>query len=470
MIVGLIFSCQKEDWGSVLDPTPRVRQSGIDKENPFFRECLTPTGLVITVEPTNIDDTDNLLAAFEVAANTQERVKVVLTQGVFYLRPIVIENFNGKLEGAGKDLTTIHPVPGQDVGEISFFNKPTAEAPWPVLMTFSGGNISVSDMTFDIRILDPVHWTYGDWEGDVLYGVLMITGDHANTIVERVGFIGRPMEGGFLGYNVGNALVIQGTYSTPWTVSGVHRIYSCSFTNVAAGAVGGLLGDVHLTIGGSDSKGNTFEDVYFGVEVSDFSNSTIDISHNKINSADYEGMRAMQGYYHNAIGQYAPAASSVSFKHNTIKVGGEAWGVNLTDLCYRNGGPELLGVSFRNNTIHITGAQRGIHGIGLLEPVFHTNTVSGSAYFGAFFNYMDGGLIINNNFDNLLSGSQIDVLLHEATSYNKVVCGKFDTQVVDLGDHNEVICPVSFISDIKVKEQYDGLLKGRVEMDNPWMQ
>lgn len=438
-----IFSCQKEEWTTATD-------SLLDEQTALTPDSRCLEGQVFLVEPTGVDDTENLQAAFDSAVALGTPSTVQLIEGEYYLGPLVIEDFNGIFEGAGKDLTTIHSAPDLEIGEWSFTNAPTPSSPWPVLLTFSGGDISMKDMSFQIQEEQPIFSTFGNWAGYEFYAIVLITGEAANSTVENVGFEGVELEGGFLGYNVGNSLLIQGNFTTPWIVSGTHNIHSCSFYKVAVGAAVGLLGDVNLVIGGSASKGNIFDNVYIGVEIADFSNSTVEVSYNQLSNVAFEGLRSMQGYFYESAG-YAPEASHITLKRNTLEIDGEAWGVLLSDLCYRNEGPPLMKVDLVYNTINIANEQRGIYSYGLCQANIQYNILRGYADFGMYLSYTGHSRIANNNFDNF-DATSADILLMPTAHDNRVVCGKYDAEVLDLGTDNDVVCPLPYISDLVIKE------------------
>jgi hypothetical protein len=465
-VFAIIFSCQKDEMTSATD-------------NLLDEQTLTPdyryrADRIFTVEPNGVDDTENLQAAFDAAVATGAYCKVVLTEGVYRTGLIFVENFKGIFEGAGKDATIIHSVPGLDAGEVTFWETPAADNPWPCLFTFSGGDIKIYDLTFQIDDLQPVHWTYGEWEGYEFLGIVMITGETTNSTVERAGFEGMEIPGGgFLGYNVGNALFIQSPYNTPWIVSGTHRVYSSSFTKTAVGVTLGLVGNTHLVVGGSASKGNVFENVYTGVEVSDFSKSFAEVSFNQVTGATFDGMSFMQGYYYSSIGEFAPEMSQVHVRHNNISAVGSGWGMELNDLGSYYEGRKLMDIQCSQNQLNLVGegSQFGTYCIAIQDGMFNSNVVTGSGNYGSVLNYGTSGCnFVNNNYEGFVP-AYADIILTASTSNNKVVCGRYESDVWDFGTDNDVVCPgFDFRSDASnTAQNMETLTERRANTQFPWL-
>ncbi len=70
---------------------------------------LSGNGLIINVEATGTDDTVNMQCALDVAASNNIR-KVKLAAKTFYISNLIVNRFNGILEGRGKNSTTIEVI------------------------------------------------------------------------------------------------------------------------------------------------------------------------------------------------------------------------------------------------------------------------------------------------------------------------------------------------------------------------
>jgi len=106
-------------------------------------------GKVFTVAPNGTDDTQNIIAAFENAKASSPGATVQLAPGTFTIGMIEIHEFNGFLKGSGKGKTIITNRSGLPC-DASFEQNLQ-----PALVTFVGGKIKISDMTFHIADGDP---------------------------------------------------------------------------------------------------------------------------------------------------------------------------------------------------------------------------------------------------------------------------------------------------------------------------
>ncbi len=437
LLTGLViaFSCQKEEWTTATDTL-------LDNEVVLNRG-FHGRAQVFTVEPTGIDDTENLQAAFDEATATGKYCRVVLTEGEYFTGPIVVEDFKGTLEGAGMGATIIQALPDQDVGDISYYVAPTITNPWPVLISFTDGDITIKDLRFQIDELDPLHWTYEafEWESTAFYAIVMITGDNINSHIERVAFKGQPVAEGFLGYNVGNNILISSIFDNPWKVSGNHKVQSCTFNDLASPVAVASIGDANVTIGGSASKGNIAQNVYMGCEIDDVSNANVDVSYNQFLNTSFAGFYSKQGYLYGWLSAYPPVVSNLMIKNNVFEIGEFAWGVELYDFSARFAGEKRMDIHMINNEIAIQGEGIGIYANGMMDAMINSNLLTGTAYYGSYFGYGSNGCsIVANGFEGLAT-TVADVLLTGSTYDNRVVCGRFDTNVLDYGTNNEVVCP-----------------------------
>jgi hypothetical protein len=114
----------------------------------FNNTALNASGHVIKVYPNNIDDTQNLIDAFNQA--TANRTVVKLMPGTFKIDMIEVKEFNGTLTGSGKEKTFITNLPELSLDAVIALNKV------PALITFIGGDVAVSDLSIKVSKLN---WT-----------------------------------------------------------------------------------------------------------------------------------------------------------------------------------------------------------------------------------------------------------------------------------------------------------------------
>ena len=228
------------------------------------------------VHPSGGDDTANIQAAFNAAVAAGPGSTVKLTAGHFYTNNIVVAGFNGSFKGAGQNRTFIDTLRGLNeklpgLGLPVDPADPTSFlAASPCFFTLDGGNVRVSDLTFDITAPDPaVESTYMGALQNRVDIVVLVTGS-ANSAFDHVGMVAHPSLPGFTSdywpYNVNQGIFIMGRmtldsdgyYVLPTTpVGGVDTVSSCTFQNVAHGVLEATF-DGKLTVGGSPGSGNRF--------------------------------------------------------------------------------------------------------------------------------------------------------------------------------------------------------------------
>jgi hypothetical protein len=102
-------------------------------------------GAVFMVNPSGVDDTQALIKAFEDAKAAGRGSTVLLAEGLFTIGFIEIRDFEGNFKGSGKSrskVTNMEQLPC----DIPFNNNVL-----PSLMKFIGGDVTVSDLTFQIK-------------------------------------------------------------------------------------------------------------------------------------------------------------------------------------------------------------------------------------------------------------------------------------------------------------------------------
>ncbi len=232
-------------------------------------------GDTIIVFPSGGDDTVAIQNAFD-TADPGDTIK--LTKGQYRTNNIIVEDFCGKFKGAGMDLTTIDvydEVTPDPINDIT------------VLFKFDGGDIQISDLSFDILpepYLDNIIWLTGA----------------INSKLTRVKFTGHegtytdPDDPQGMSWNVYAAIAINGIpdgYTT-----GKHSIKKCEFESVAIGIETFSLVNSELNVGGGYSTGNTFKGGCYGIRMWNTVNSKIKISHNYIESHVRAGIYVTQAF------------------------------------------------------------------------------------------------------------------------------------------------------------------------------
>ena len=230
---------------------------------------------------------------------------VQLSAGTFYTSTIFVKNFKGCFKGAGKGKTVIDTVPGVPVDTM-----PSVE-PFPFLIGFSGGNVRLSNMSFNITSMTPAESWYDMWGDGPLtsLGAIVLATGSASTNVDQVGFTAAPIDQED-DFNVWFELGITGaqqwhtgpTYpfddSYPLALAptgGIDSVSRCSFTGGIGIFADGLTAG-SLTVGGSAARQNVFN-VIFGCTLFDASNSTSIVSHNLMQVTDGNGVQLYQSWF-----------------------------------------------------------------------------------------------------------------------------------------------------------------------------
>ncbi|MGC1389682.1 MAG: hypothetical protein WA816_01460 [Bacteroidales bacterium] len=129
---------------------------GLDQQ--LSNANVLSSGSVIKVSP-GTDDTQALINAFIQAKTLGKNATVKLMPGTFKIDMIEVKEFNGTLSGSGKGKTIITNLPGL-TPDVAIQNNRL-----PALITFIGGNVSVSDLSF--KLSEGLSWI-GQYEMDLL--------------------------------------------------------------------------------------------------------------------------------------------------------------------------------------------------------------------------------------------------------------------------------------------------------------
>lgn len=243
------------------------------------------------VPPSGGDDTARIQGAFDLAAKAGPGITVMLGPGKFYTDTIFVQDFKGIFKGSGQGVTVIDTLRALDPNAPGLTVRPDVE-PFPFLFGFKGGNVKVSDMSFDITAPQPAepfnsgHLFIGGSGRTDLAEVVLVTGN-ASSAFDRVGFTaggggsGGPNVAGSIGI-IGKAVAnADGAWLSLGPTGGVHKVTRCSFTGNIGLEVWGLTGG-RLTAGGSETMRNVFVENWSSFLLFDISNSRVEISHNEM--------------------------------------------------------------------------------------------------------------------------------------------------------------------------------------------
>ena len=375
------------------------------------------------VHPSGGDDTHNIQKAFNAAVAAGPGSTVQLSAGHFYTSNIVVKNFKGCFRGAGEHKTFIDCLRGLDPSLPGVTNNGLD----PTLFFFSGGNISVCAMCFDITAASPAE----PWQSffnpgttsDYLGIIVGVTGDVVSSAFDRVAFI--TGTGSDSGYDADVALYIGGTGpadanglpTTFWHASGSESVRDCYFSGHDGVQIMGL------TNGRATVTDNVITGYSFGCLLFDNVHSTVAVCHNQMSCSGGENFYLSQGWQAN-FGAGAPLpplpAPHYLIADNHMLATGTAGGLWVEDDSPLYSAPDRLDASIAGNTIDLEneGNDAGLDGLYAQDIWFVHNRIYGTGLAGidvgalSFLGYpsapASGWKIIGNDFSGLTAtGDQL---------------------------------------------------------------
>ena len=346
---------------------------------------ITRASDIIIVDPTYVDDTANIQAALD-AAGPGDTVQ--LAAGQFYTNEILVEDFCGTFKGTGED-TKIDVLRGLDPSNPGV--SPDYLTYSTHLFTFFGGDVHISDLTFEITPYEPaVPWGPSDppdWYD--LLAVILITGD-INSRIENVKFTGH--EGTALypdfhplfsvkSYNVRVGI----EYGGGLTTGGSHVVTNCDFNSLWLGITAWGLMNCELAITSNSIKGGAI-----GIINAESTYSNFEISGNDIEADFLAGIWAMQ---------FAPSPCHWLITDNIIKPLMFTDGILLEDYT----GSGALEAVVSHNEIILDTFWGGMWINGLLDAFIYRNFISGTGSYGMGCVFTDDCLILSNRVSNYAS-------------------------------------------------------------------
>lgn len=262
----------------IITNTPTLSAEGCD---PAY---VTQDGNTIIVQPTGVDDTANLQCAFETAVATKPGINVHLFAGDFYTEQIVVNDFQGNFTGAGPENTKIYNLPNLYVTPVDmYYEPPSAENPWPSLISFINGTFTISDLAIYIVGQEPT-------TGWSIFGIdppltemaigIVILGSEAHVRAENILVQGEVATNpdSWFGYNTINGIFFEGFVGeTPAPLAGSFEVTNTTFRHVSSGTPVSNIVDATVLIDHND-----FEEVGLATDGGDIMNSSFTFSHNKV--------------------------------------------------------------------------------------------------------------------------------------------------------------------------------------------
>ncbi len=427
--------------------------------------CLTAatawagSHIVYVHPPNGTDDTTNIQAALDTCVAYGKNCTVQLAAGTYFTRQLVEYNFQGTFKGKGKDITIIQALPYLPV-TLDFLQpcQPNSTTClWPTLMIFVDGNISISDLSVHMYASEgtaTAPWPrFGSTSIDT--GIrLMGQYSTTNVHIDRVEMEGSPDSTSGFGFNVNNGIMytgeLSGSSANPldspcgaaggfYFVSGSYTVRNSSFKSMGDGvSQDGCVRSTRVTIGGSPSTGNTFENHNTGIDLESAENSNFEVSYNVAS-----GIGSSMGVVPWIESVFLPSKPSrYSIHDNTfLTTAPVATGVILYSDTPDD--PWIDAVIWNNNIQLQYGPSDGIDAVNTRGTVILNNTVTGSGWDAIGLYGSTSSTLMLNNVSGFApdpsTGSTAQIYLDSGTSRDLVVCAESTDTVLNQGKKNVLV-------------------------------
>lgn len=419
--------------------------------------------VVNVVPPNGKDDTANIQAALDGCAAKGPSCTVQLQAGHYFTKQLVEYNFQGTFKGMGIGTTTVealHPlfvnIPDISLGECT---PDTTTCLWPTLIMFVDGDIHVSDLS--IRITAPpgtatTGWLFAGTLFTDLIDALRFTGQYpTNAGVDRISVEGLPDHSPTsFGFNLVNGVFFAGEFprsSAPFDyyfLSGSLTVRNSSFKSMDDGvAAGAFLTSSRITIGGSPATGNSFENVFAGLDMESAEKSEFEISYN-VSSGIVAGMWVIP--WISAV--FIPSSPSRYLIHDNKFIG---TGQNAEGFYFLNepNHPWIHAAAW-NNIVELQNSlscplglsPTGCEGIGAYNTnatAILNNSVVGTDGFAAVGLHNSSlSTVIHNNVNGFTVDSSVglaQVFLDASSTNDVVVCSNPSDTALNQGTNNIVV-------------------------------
>ncbi len=366
LLVVLASSCTKDD---VFNTEEDINQLS---NNPSLKTSRS----VIEVYPDYPYDTQNLIDAFALAKACGSVVK--LMPGTFKIDMIEVKEFNGTLTGSGKGITILTNIPDLTPDEVIGQNK------LPALITFIGGNVSVSNMS--VRLSDGFSWI-GDVEGKCELNLLLFS-DYSTDFTPAKKFIRVNLNNVevtsieqfhypwycFTGAKFGPDMLRTGNILVPRSNIDV-TVNNSSFSNLTQGILvqGCKRGNIMIGVGG----GNVFSENVGGLWVLENMGVNVKIMRNEFNVPAYAFDGIDLNAYDRGIFEYAPSIiGTFEVRNNHFFVLSEGFGLYDNWRYDHPENPVWMKMIWDNNTFNVSGSAYMGRIFGIKDAIFLNNKIT----------------------------------------------------------------------------------------------
>jgi len=400
-------------------------------------------GKVVSVDPPNgFDDTAILQAALNECVGVPNKCIVQLAAGEYKTAQLLTFGFRGELKGMGQELTSILALPDLVSAPLQDGNiPPSPESPWPDLIIFVDGNISISDLSvknLNAPGMQPYDLGGGWWTTSMLSLVRIMAKDGPmKVVVNNVAIEGVNdwTELSLFGWNVVNGLIVAGEYPTEvitgnWPddrilLEGSVSVTDSDFASVLSGSAMSHFNSAKVTI-----KGNTFDNVALGPEIAHMEDSIVKIANNSV-SAWWNGVILYNPYYN------VTEASRFLVLNNDIQIAGE-WSAGIGQFDNWDGTASQH-VTITGNHIDVAEGALGIFMSPSNGTLAAANVIAGQGFTGIFADASSECSLLGNDVSDFTGDVGPKIWLTGSSS-NCLVAGSYEEgDVLDEGVNNVVL-------------------------------
>ena len=415
-----------------------------------------PTETLQAPKPNGKDDTANIQKALNSCVARGPGCTVQLQAGTYKISQLVTSNFQGTLRGVAENSTTVEALPALPVNmpdpTVSGECVPnTTTCLWPTLILFVDGNIEVSDLSIRITATDgraTAPWSIGGTKFTSVVDALRFMGQRrADVSVDRVSIQGQhdTAATSLGGFNLVNGVTYTGELprsATPFdyfTLTGSLTVRSSSFKTMYDGVgTDGFVSSSQVTIGGSSSAGNHFDDVAAGIDLESAQASDFEVSYN-ISTASLHGMDVAP--WQSAFAPSSP--SRYAIHDNTFTTGADADKTAAGIFLQDNSAKPWIQANISHNTIKTqTAGNEGVAVQAANGATISGNTISGTAGSDAVglesarYSSVTGNNVSGFKPDPRVGRAQI--YLDSGTTNDNVQCSTASDTVLDRGTGNSI--------------------------------
>jgi hypothetical protein len=255
--------------------------------NPCDHFYVHQRGMIVTVRPTNSDDTQNLRCAIDYAAQLGRSVTVQLEQGTYKTAQLTVQGMKGTIRGVGRERTIIRnsDSPMLVTNPVTWLDSPPSISnAYPTLIAVIGDDVVISDLSIRIVGLNPTTDWYWLNMGPFRFVVpaIALVGSHSALRVRHVEVSGSDKCFPDPGANLLAAIEFWNFVSQtrPWPTASALEVVDSEIRGCWGVLVADVVGaDITITRNNFDTHG-------YGVQAGDLRKSSLDISGNTMKVAD----------------------------------------------------------------------------------------------------------------------------------------------------------------------------------------